>query len=108
MKIAATPSAGCARTRTSTSWMADTSESGRAASRGLRTPGDDTRGDGGPVGCGGAPAGGHLAALGGPQAPPAGEKVSSRVQAVCDWYGPSDLLTMPSNLPGPGKTDADL
>jgi dipeptidyl aminopeptidase/acylaminoacyl peptidase len=23
-------------------------------------------------------------------------------------YGPADLLTMPSNVPGPGKTDADL
>ena len=39
---------------------------------------------------------------------PADEKISSRVQAVCDFYGPSDLLTMPLNVPGPDKTDADL
>ena len=30
------------------------------------------------------------------------------LEAVIDFYGPSDLLTMPPNLPGPGKTDADL
>jgi len=29
--------------------------------------------------------------------PPPDEKVSSRVQAVIDWYGPSDLLSMPPN-----------
>jgi hypothetical protein len=28
---------------------------------------------------------------------PGEEKTSSRVQAVCDWFGPSDLLIMPPN-----------
>ncbi len=45
----------------------------------------------------GGSAGGHLAALVGTRT--AGEEsVSSKVQAVCDWYGPSDLLTMPPNV----------
>jgi acetyl esterase/lipase len=56
----------------------------------------------------GGSSGGHVAALVGTAAAPAGESVSSRVQAVIDFYGPADLLTMPANSPGPGKTDADL
>jgi acetyl esterase/lipase len=56
----------------------------------------------------GGSSGGHVAALVGTTRTPAGEKTSSRVQAVIDFYGPSDLLTMPPNLPSPGKTDADL
>lgn len=45
----------------------------------------------------GSSAGGHLVALMGTR--PAGEeKISSRVQAVCDWFGPTDLLTMPPNV----------
>ncbi len=56
----------------------------------------------------GGSAGGHLAALVGTLSTPPGETISSRVQAVIDLYGPTDLLTTPSNLPGPGKTDADL
>ncbi|MDP3068918.1 MAG: sulfatase-like hydrolase/transferase [Opitutaceae bacterium] len=56
----------------------------------------------------GGSAGGHIAAVLGTAAAPADETASSRVQAVIDLYGPSDLLTMPPNLPGPGKTDADL
>ncbi|WDE98673.1 alpha/beta hydrolase [Lentisphaera profundi] len=43
-------------------------------------------------------AGGHLAALLGTQFTPTKESVSSRVQAVIDWYGPTDLLTMPPNV----------
>jgi dipeptidyl aminopeptidase/acylaminoacyl peptidase len=30
------------------------------------------------------------------------------VKAVIDLYGPVDLLTMPPNMPGPGKTETDL
>lgn len=56
----------------------------------------------------GGSSGGHVTALVGTTSAPAGEKTSSRVQAVIDFYGPSDLLTMPPNLPGPGKTDSDL
>jgi acetyl esterase/lipase len=55
------------------------------------------------IGVWGGSAGGHLAALVGTR--PAGEEaVSSRVQAVCDWYGPSDLLTMPPNLVSETRT----
>lgn len=50
------------------------------------------------VGVMGGSAGGHLAALMGTLPLPADEAVSSRVSAVCDWYGPSDLLTMPANV----------
>jgi acetyl esterase/lipase len=60
------------------------------------------------VGAWGGSAGGHLAALLGTLDAPKDETVSSRVQAVCDWYGPADLLTMPANVPGPNKTDAAL
>jgi acetyl esterase/lipase len=51
------------------------------------------------IGAWGSSAGGHLVALMGTLPTPADEKVSSRVQAVCDFFGPTDLLTMPPNLP---------
>ncbi len=57
------------------------------------------------VGAWGGSAGGHLAALMGTL--PCPEPVE-RVQAVCDWYGPSDLLTMPNNVLSPGKTTEQL
>ena len=60
------------------------------------------------IAIGGGSSGGHVAAIVGTRAPPAGETVSSRVQAVVDFYGPADLLTMPANTPGPARTDADL
>ncbi|WP_158545262.1 alpha/beta hydrolase [Bremerella cremea] len=60
------------------------------------------------IGVWGGSAGGHLAALLGTLEAPAGEEISSRVQAVCDWYGPSDLLTMPPNVVGNGRTAADV
>jgi acetyl esterase/lipase len=59
-------------------------------------------------GAAGSSAGGHRVALLGTLDRPRGEAVSSRVQAVCDLYGPSDLLTMPVNVPAPGKRDGDL
>ena len=80
----------------------------REAVRWLRQHGKDYQIETERIGVWGGSAGGHLAALLGTAAPPEGETVSSRVQAVCDFYGPSDLLTMPANTPGPGKTDADL
>lgn len=55
----------------------------------------------------GTSAGGHLAALMGTRPCPSKEDVSSRVQAVCNWFGPSDLLTMPPNNVGNGRTEAD-
>ena len=67
-----------------------------AAVRWLRSNAEKWGLDGTRIGAMGGSAGGHLVALMGTR--PAGdEDVSSRVQAVCDWYGPSDLLTMPPN-----------
>lgn len=55
------------------------------------------------IGAMGSSAGGHLVALMGTR--DAGEeKVSSRVQAVCDWFGPTDLLTMPPNVVSEKRT----
>ena len=56
----------------------------------------------------GTSAGGHLVALMGTRPCPHDEDVSSRVQAVCDWFGPSELLTMPPNNVGDGRTEADV
>jgi len=60
------------------------------------------------IGCWGTSAGGHLAALMGTRPYPGEETISSRVQAVCDWFGPADLLTMPANILGNGRTEADI
>ena len=56
----------------------------------------------------GTSAGGHLVVLMGTRACPEKETVSSRVQAVCDWFGPSELLTMPPNNVGNGRTEEDI
>ncbi|QGJ68866.1 Carboxylesterase type B [Planctomycetales bacterium 10988] len=60
------------------------------------------------MGCWGTSAGGHLAALLGTRSCPEEETTSSRVQAVCDWFGPSELLTMPPNTLGKGRTEKDI
>ena len=60
------------------------------------------------VGAWGTSAGGHLAALMGTRKYPGKETVSSQVQAVCDWFGPSELLTMPPNNVGNGRTKEDV
>ena len=72
----------------------------KAAIRWLRAHADQYHLDSGRVGVWGASAGGHLVALLGT----AGDKSeweqgdhleqSSRIQAVCDWFGPSDFLRM--------------
>lgn len=80
----------------------------RAAVRWLRVHAAEYGLDGKRIAAWGGSAGGHLAALLGTLDAPENETVSSRVQAVCDWYGPSDLLTMPPNVLVPGKTEADL
>ena len=49
------------------------------------------------IGAWGSSAGGHLVALMGTRKYPGEESTSSQVQAVCDWFGPSELLTMPPN-----------
>lgn len=60
------------------------------------------------IGAFGTSAGAHLAALMGTRVFPGEESVSSRVQAVCDWFGPSELMTMPPNNIGNGRTAADV
>lgn len=60
------------------------------------------------IGAWGSSAGGHLVALMGTLDLPEKEEVSGAVQAVCDWFGPSDLLTMPANTPGPSRTEEAL
>ncbi len=60
------------------------------------------------IGAWGSSAGGHLVALMGTLPYPEMESVSSRVSAVCDWYGPTELLTMPPNNVGDGRTEEDV
>ena len=37
-----------------------------------------------------------------------GEDDKSRVQAVCDWFGPSELLTMPPNMVANGRSEEQV
>lgn len=80
----------------------------RTAIRWLRANAKEFQLDADHIGAWGGSAGGHLAALLGTLDPPTDEKLPSRVQAVCDWYGPSDLLTMPPNVVGNGRTVEDV
>ncbi len=85
----------------------------RAAIVWLRQNADEYKIDADHVGVWGASAGGHLVALLGTSLlgtldVPANEASVSRVQAVCDWYGPTDLLTMPPNVLAGGRTRQDL
>jgi acetyl esterase/lipase len=77
------------------SWPANL-EDVRAAVRWLRRHASDHGVDPNRIAALGASAGGHLAALlgalpDGPPPPPDGATTSARVQAVIDFYGPSDL-----------------
>ncbi len=74
------------------------------AVRWLRRNADKYSVDSEHIGAWGTSAGAHLAALMGTRPYPGKETTSSRVQAVCDWFGPSDLLTMPPNNIGNGRT----
>ena len=58
------------------------------------------------VGAWGTSAGGHLAALMGTRHD--ARKQAYPIQAVCDWFGPSELLTMPPNNVGNGRTAEDV
>ncbi|MBM83147.1 MAG: lipase [Planctomycetaceae bacterium] len=60
------------------------------------------------IGAFGTSAGAHLVALMGTRKYPGKEGESSRVKAVCDWFGPSDLLSMPPNNIGNGRTAEDV
>ena len=64
--------------------------------------------DGKRIGCWGTSAGAHLAALVGTRPYPGKERISSRVQATADWFGPSELLSMPPNNVGNGRTEEDV
>lgn len=80
----------------------------KAAIRWLRAHAKEFNIDPARVGVWGSSAGGHLVAMlgtaGDVQAWEKGENLdqSSRVQAVCDWFGPADLLTMGAQS-GPGS-----
>ncbi len=80
----------------------------RAAVRWLRDNADKYNLDAKHIGAWGSSAGGHLVALMGTLPLPEDEKTSSRVQAVCDWFGPSDLLTMPPNVVSATRTEEDV
>ena len=60
------------------------------------------------IGCWGTSAGAHLTALMGTRTFTGRERVSSRVQATADWFGPAELLTMPPNNVGNGRTEEDV
>ena len=79
-----------------------------AAVRWVREHAAEHRLDGDRIGAWGTSAGGHLVALMGTRTFPEHEAVSSRVQAVCDWFGPSELMTMPPNNVGNGRTAEDV
>ena len=79
----------------------------RSAVRFLKSNADKYQLNGQIVAWGGS-AGGHLVAVLGTQDLPENEKISSRVDAVIDWYGPSDLLTMPPNTISATRTRAQV
>jgi acetyl esterase/lipase len=79
-----------------------------AAVRWVRDHADKYGLDGDHIGAWGTSAGGHLVALMGTRTFPGEEATSSRVQAVCDWFGPSELMTMPPNNVGNGRTAEDV
>ncbi|MEN3944178.1 alpha/beta hydrolase [Prosthecobacter sp. SYSU 5D2] len=76
----------------------------RAAVRWLRAYAGTYGLHAGRIGAWGSSAGGHLVALMGTVDTSADE----RVQAVIDWFGPSDLLTMPPNVLSDNRTREDL
>lgn len=76
----------------------------RSAVRFLRKNANSYNLDGENICAWGASAGGHLVAVLGTQDLPKNEKISSKVQTVIDWFGPSDLLTMPPNTVSEKRT----
>jgi arylsulfatase A-like enzyme/dienelactone hydrolase len=93
------------------SWMARWPaqlDDARAAIRWLRTNAARYQLDPARIAVSGGSSGGNLAGVVGTAPSPAGETVSSRVGAVIDFYGASDMMTMPVNVPGPGRGDAEL
>jgi acetyl esterase/lipase len=80
----------------------------RAAIRWLRTNAGRYQLDPERIAVSGGSSGGNLAGVVGTAPAPAGETVPSRVSAVIDFYGASDMLTMPVNVAGPGRGEAEL
>lgn len=56
----------------------------------------------------GESSGANLAGVVGMAPRPANERVSSQVSAVIDFYGTSDVASLPVNVPGPDKTKEQL
>jgi acetyl esterase/lipase len=87
----------------------------KAAVRFLRANANRYRLDPDRFGAWGPSAGGHLVALLGTadhvrewdQQVGGNPDVSSRVQAVCDWFGPTDLTKMAAQAPPDGRIDHD-
>lgn len=84
----------------------------KAAIRWLRTNAEKYGYDGSKIGVWGSSAGGHLVALTGTSGDVESLEgdlgvtgVSSRVQAVCDYYGPTDLTRMEEQAKGKGPFD---
>jgi acetyl esterase/lipase len=91
------------RLTTEAQWPAQIDDC-RAAVRWLRANANAHRLDGARIAAWGGSAGGHLVALMGTLDAP----VEERVQAVIDWYGPTDLLTMPPNVLSETRTREQL
>jgi acetyl esterase/lipase len=79
-----------------------------AAVRWVRDHADKYGLDGDHIAAWGTSAGAHLVALMGTRPFDGTESTSSKVQAVCDWFGPSELMTMPPNNVGNGRTADDV
>lgn len=86
----------------------------KAAIRWLRAHAAEYKLDAGKIGVWGSSAGGHLAALLGTtggvkelEGELGNPEFSSRVQAVCDWFGPSDFLKMNEQAGTGGKMNHD-
>lgn len=95
------------RLSTAAQWPAQIDDC-RAAVRWLRSHAGRLGWNPDRIGAWGSSAGGHLVALMGTLPLPKVEKISSAVQAVCDWFGPSDLLTMPPNVVGPKRSAEEV
>jgi len=95
------------RLSTEAQWPAQMDDC-RDAIRWLRDNAKQHQLDANHIGVWGSSAGGHLVALMGTLDLPKEKGTSARIQAVCDWFGPSDLLNMPANVVGNGRTEEDV
>jgi acetyl esterase/lipase len=80
----------------------------RDALRWLRSNAAKHQLDAGRMVVAGGSSGANLAGVVGTAPRPAGEAVSSAVRGVIDFYGASDVLTMPVNVPSAERRDAVL